>query len=113
MVTGWSGIACARSRTTAAVCVIRRGRPGEDEPFRPRRLVFTAHLSPGLHRIIVRAEQDDPDQVPVVWLPLSDAAALYLYLAIGAVLDQPARPDNTSVGPLLLPAMTGASYRWC
>ncbi|MDH6145248.1 8-oxo-dGTP pyrophosphatase MutT (NUDIX family) [Kitasatospora sp. GP30] len=86
-------------------------RPDEDEPFRRRRLVFTAHLHEDLVAAVAQAEQDDPDQAPVVWLPMADAAGLHLYPAIGAVLGQAARTD-TATGPLLLPAMTGASYQW-
>ncbi|MGK4585988.1 hypothetical protein [Kitasatospora sp. HPMI-4] len=45
-------------------------------------------------------------------LPVADAAGLDLYPAIGAVLDQAARPDTAAGGPVLLPAMTGTSYQW-
>ncbi|WP_329611622.1 hypothetical protein [Kitasatospora herbaricolor] len=57
-------------------------------------------------------EQDDPDQAPVVWLPLAAAAGLHLYPDIAGTLDQAARPDTTAGSPLLLPAMTSASYQW-
>ncbi|MFE5586412.1 NUDIX domain-containing protein [Kitasatospora sp. NPDC056531] len=61
-------------------------RPGESVPFRRRHLVFTAHLPAHLAAAVAQAEQDDPDQAPVVWLPRADAADLHLYPAIGAVL---------------------------
>ncbi len=47
----------------------------------------------------------------MVWLPLADAAALHLYPDIGPALDQTDQPA-TNAGPLLLPAMTSASYQW-
>ncbi|MGE7439353.1 MULTISPECIES: hypothetical protein [Kitasatospora] len=72
----------------------------------------TAHLPDALVEAVARTEQDDPGQAPVVWLPAADAAGLHLYPAIGAALGQAARPDTTADGPLLLPAMTGASYQW-
>ncbi|MFF7638597.1 NUDIX domain-containing protein [Kitasatospora sp. NPDC008050] len=87
-------------------------RLGEDEPFRRRHLVFTAHLPDGLVEAVAQAEQDDPGQAPVVWLPAADAAGLHLYPAIGAVLDRTVQPDTAAGGPVLLPAMTGATYRW-
>ncbi|MDH6580265.1 NUDIX domain-containing protein [Kitasatospora sp. MAP5-34] len=87
-------------------------RPGETTPFRRRHLVFTAHLPTVLHRAVARTEQDDPDQAPVVWLPVADAAGLHLYPAIGPALARAAQPDTTTGGPLLLPAMTAASYQW-
>ncbi|MFI9275270.1 hypothetical protein ACIGXM_31845 [Kitasatospora sp. NPDC052896] len=89
-------------------------RPGETTLFRRRHLVFTAHLPDALAEAVARAEQDDPDRAPVVWLPAADAAGLHPYLAIGTVLDQTVRPDTSAVGggPVLLPAMTDASYQW-
>ncbi|WP_329485044.1 hypothetical protein OG618_00345 [Kitasatospora sp. NBC_01246] len=49
----------------------------------------------------------------MVWLPVADAAAVHLYPDVGAVLAQAVRPDTAQAGgPLLLPAMTGASYQW-
>ncbi|MBO1418592.1 hypothetical protein [Streptomyces sp. FH025] len=61
---------------------------------------------------VVQAERDDPGRAPVVWLPLADAAGLHLYPDIGAVLGQAVRPDTAAGGPVLLPAMSGASYQW-
>ncbi|MBP0453918.1 NUDIX domain-containing protein [Kitasatospora sp. RG8] len=87
-------------------------RAGEVEPFRRRHLVFTAHLPHHLVETVAQAEQDDPDQAPVVWLPAADAAGLHLYPDIGTVLDQAVRPDTTAGGPVLLPAMTTTSYQW-
>ncbi|MFJ9612051.1 NUDIX domain-containing protein [Kitasatospora sp. NPDC101176] len=88
-------------------------RPGEVEPFRRRHLVLPAHLPAHLVQAVAAVEQDDPGQAPVVWLPVADAAALDLYPDVGAVLGQAVRPDPTATGgPLLLPAMTGASYQW-
>jgi ADP-ribose pyrophosphatase YjhB (NUDIX family) len=49
----------------------RTERPAETTPFRRRHLVFTAHLSDGLVEAVAQAEQDDPGQAPVVWLPAS------------------------------------------
>ncbi|MGC0314755.1 NUDIX domain-containing protein [Kitasatospora acidiphila] len=87
-------------------------RPGEDEPLRRRHLVFTAHRPDDPVEAVAQAEQDTPDQAPVVWLPATDAAGLHLYPAIGAVLGQAVRTDTATGGPVLLPAMTGASYQW-
>ncbi|WP_441248287.1 NUDIX hydrolase [Kitasatospora sp. McL0602] len=87
-------------------------RPGESAPFRRQHLVFTAHLPHDLHRAVARTEQDDHDQAPAVRVPADTAAGLHLYPAIGDALHQAARP-HTTTGPLLLPAMTGASYQWC
>ncbi|MER5642151.1 NUDIX domain-containing protein [Kitasatospora sp. NPDC002227] len=87
-------------------------RPGETEPFRRRHLVFTAHLPDHLVEVVSAVEQDDPDRAPVVWLPAADAARLHLYPDIGAILGQALRPDAAAGGPVLLPAMTGASYQW-
>ncbi|MFI8085880.1 NUDIX domain-containing protein [Kitasatospora sp. NPDC086009] len=88
-------------------------RPGEVEPFRRRHLVYVAHLPDHLAEAVAAVEQDDPDRAPVVWLPLAQAAGLHLYPDVGAVLDQAVRPDTAQAGgPLLLPAMTGASYQW-
>ncbi|MCX4743938.1 NUDIX hydrolase [Kitasatospora sp. NBC_01287] len=87
-------------------------RPGESAPFRRRHLVFTAHLPTGFHLAVAATEQDDPHQPPVVWVPAAAAACLHLYPAIGPALDQALRPDTTTNRPLLLPAMTGASYQW-
>ncbi|MFD0344883.1 hypothetical protein ACFQ0M_00030 [Kitasatospora aburaviensis] len=81
-------------------------------PFRRRHLVFTAHLPDHLAAAVALVEQDDPDQAPVVWLPAADAAGLHLYPDIGAVLHQAVRHDTDAGGPVLLPAMTGASYQW-
>jgi hypothetical protein len=88
-------------------------RLGEEAPFRRRHMVSTAHL-PDEVRLCRRSrtEQDDLDQAPVVWLPVPDAAGLHLYPAIGPALDQASLTDTTTGGPLLLPAMTGASYQW-
>ncbi|MFG3228754.1 hypothetical protein ACGF07_28800 [Kitasatospora sp. NPDC048194] len=82
------------------------------EPFRRRHLIFTAHLPDHLVQAVAAVEQDDPDQAPVVWLPVADAADLHLYPDVGAVLGQAVRPDATAGGPVLLPAMTTTSYRW-
>ncbi|MFE9427750.1 NUDIX domain-containing protein [Kitasatospora sp. NPDC006697] len=87
-------------------------RPGESVPFRRRHLVYVAHLPDHLVQAVAAAEQDAPDEAPVVWLPVADAAGLHLYPDVGAVLDQAVRPDTVAGGPVLLPAMTGASYRW-
>ncbi|MFE7531349.1 hypothetical protein ACFU7Y_37435 [Kitasatospora sp. NPDC057542] len=49
----------------------------------------------------------------MVWLPPTGAAALHLYPDISPALDQATRPDTgAAVGPMLLPAMTSASYQW-
>lgn len=87
-------------------------RPGETEPFRRRHLVYVAHLPDHLVAAVAAAEQDAPDQAPVVWVPVADAVGLHLYPDVGAVLDQAIQPDTTVGGPVLLPAMTGASYQW-
>ncbi|MGW4808013.1 NUDIX domain-containing protein [Kitasatospora sp. NPDC004272] len=87
-------------------------RPGESTPFRRRHLVYVAHLPDHLAQAVAAVEQDDPDETPVVWLPVADAAALHLYPDVGTVLGQAARPDATADGPLLLPAMTTTSYQW-
>lgn len=88
-------------------------RPGEAEPFRRRHLVYVAHLPDHLVAAVAQVEQDDPGQAPVVWLPVADAAGLHLYPDVGAVLVQAVRPGTAATGvPLLLPAMTGASYQW-
>ncbi|MEE1821614.1 hypothetical protein PUR61_05300 [Streptomyces sp. BE20] len=47
-----------------------------------------------------------------MWLPLTHAAGHHPYPAIGPALDQAALPSPATGGPLPLPAMTGASYRW-
>ncbi|MER6401186.1 NUDIX hydrolase [Kitasatospora sp. NPDC001603] len=88
-------------------------RPGETTPFRRRHLVYVAHLPDHLVAAVAQTEQDDPDRAPVVWLPVAAAARLHLYPDIAAVLAQAVRPDTAQAGgPLLLPAMTGASYQW-
>ncbi|MFJ5122991.1 NUDIX domain-containing protein [Kitasatospora sp. NPDC088548] len=87
-------------------------RPGETTPFRRRHLVYVAHLPDHLVAAVAAAEQDAPDEAPVVWLPVADAASLHLYPGVGAVLAQAVRPDTAAGGPVLLPAMTGASYQW-
>ncbi|MFD7736429.1 NUDIX domain-containing protein [Kitasatospora phosalacinea] len=87
-------------------------RPGEAELFRRRHLVYVAHLPDHLAAAVAAVEQDDPDETLVVWLPAADAAALHLYPDVRAVLGQAARPDATTDGPLLLPAMTTTSYQW-
>ncbi|MFJ7278545.1 hypothetical protein [Kitasatospora sp. NPDC098663] len=58
------------------------------EPFRRRHLVYVAHFPDHLAAAVAAVEQDDPDRAPAV------------------------RPDTAAGGPLLLPAMTGASYQW-
>ncbi|MFJ3791453.1 NUDIX domain-containing protein [Kitasatospora sp. NPDC090091] len=89
-------------------------RPGESVSFRRRHLVYVAHLPDHLAAAVAAVEQDDPDRAPVVWLQVADAAALHLYPDAAAVLDQAVRPDTAAAGgPLLLPAVTGASYQWC
>ncbi|WP_232246297.1 NUDIX domain-containing protein [Kitasatospora mediocidica] len=87
-------------------------RPGETTPFRRRHLVYVARLPDHLVATVAAVEQDDPDQAPVVWLPVADTAALHLYPDVGAALDQAVRLDTAAGGPVLLPAMTGASYQW-
>ncbi|MFJ2864078.1 NUDIX domain-containing protein [Kitasatospora sp. NPDC087314] len=87
-------------------------RPGEVELFRRRHLVFTAHLPVALAQTVAETEQDDPGRAPVVWLPAADAAGLHLYPDVAAVLGQAVRPDTAAGGPVLLPAMTAASYQW-
>ncbi|MEV0538029.1 NUDIX domain-containing protein [Kitasatospora sp. NPDC050463] len=88
-------------------------RPGQTELFRRRHLVYVAHPPDHLAAAVAAVEQDDPDRAPVVWLLVADAAALHLYPDVAAVLDQAVRPDTAQAGgPVLLPAMTGASYQW-
>ncbi|MBV6703156.1 hypothetical protein KV557_39725 [Kitasatospora aureofaciens] len=88
-------------------------RPGESTAFRRRYLVFTAHLPDHLVAAVSAVEQDDPDRAPVVWLLVADAAGLHLYPDVGAVLAQAVWPGTAATGgPLVLPAMTGASYQW-
>ncbi|WP_395292226.1 NUDIX domain-containing protein [Kitasatospora hibisci] len=87
-------------------------QPGESAPFRRQHLVFTAHLPDHLAQAVAPVEQDDPDQAPVVWLPVADAASLHLYPDVGAVLRQAVGLDAAAGGPVLLPAMTSASYQW-
>ncbi|WP_369185861.1 NUDIX domain-containing protein [Streptomyces sp. Y1] len=87
-------------------------RPGERAPFRRRHLVFTAHLPDHLVAAVAAVELDDSGQAPVVWLSAADAVGLHLYPDVGAVLDRAVGPDATVGGPVLLPAMTGASYQW-
>ncbi|WP_377267569.1 hypothetical protein [Peterkaempfera sp. SMS 1(5)a] len=41
--------------------------------FCRQHLLFTAHLPTGLHHVVARTEQDDPDQAPVVWRPAATA----------------------------------------
>ncbi|WP_051965522.1 NUDIX domain-containing protein [Kitasatospora mediocidica] len=87
-------------------------RPGEVEPFRRRHLVYVAHLPDHLVEAVAVAEQDAPDEAPVVWLPVADAAGLHLYPDVGAALAQAVLPDTAAGGPVLLPAMSGAAYQW-
>ncbi len=86
-------------------------RPGESALFRRQHLVFTVHLPEHLHQAVAAAEQDDPERAPVVWLPLAAASALHLYPAIGPALDRTTQL-GTADEPLLLPAMTSATYQW-
>ncbi|MFI9276116.1 NUDIX hydrolase [Kitasatospora sp. NPDC052896] len=86
-------------------------RPGGSGPFPRRHLVFTAHLPDHLVEAVARTEQDNIDQAPVVWRSAADAVGRHLHPAIGDALDQVTRPGTTTGGPLLLRALTGASYQ--
>ncbi|MET4648226.1 ADP-ribose pyrophosphatase YjhB (NUDIX family) [Streptomyces atratus] len=86
-------------------------RPGSDQVFRRRHLIYVLPIPPGVRDAIATTEQDAEDSTSVVWVPLAQAASCHLYPAVGEALSQLAGPTAAS-GPAMLPAITDMTYSW-
>ncbi|MET8538906.1 hypothetical protein ABZV67_46645 [Streptomyces sp. NPDC005065] len=86
-------------------------RPGSDQLFRRRHLIYVLPIPPGVRDAIATTEQDAEDSTSVVWVPLAQAASYHLYPAVGEALSQLAGPTPAS-GPVMLPAITDLTCSW-
>ncbi|WP_329167297.1 NUDIX hydrolase (plasmid) [Streptomyces sp. NBC_01717] len=86
-------------------------RPGSDQLFRRRHLIYVLPIPVGVRDAIATTEQDAEDSTSVVWVPPAEAASYHLYPAVGEALSQLAGPIPAP-GPAMLPAITDMTYSW-
>ncbi|MFE2352385.1 NUDIX domain-containing protein [Kitasatospora cineracea] len=88
-------------------------RPVRAGLFRRRHLVHVVHLPRPLADDVALVELDAEDATEVLWLAPADLAGAHLYPDVGEhLVDAVTQAPPGGAGPVLLPAMTDASYQW-
>ncbi|MFJ5927584.1 NUDIX domain-containing protein [Kitasatospora sp. NPDC092948] len=88
-------------------------RPGGSRLFLRRHLVCVVHLPQALADGVALVELDAADTTEVLWPAPADLAGSHLYPDIGEHLVAAAtQAAPAAAAPVLLPAMTDASYQW-
>ncbi|MGW4805828.1 NUDIX hydrolase [Kitasatospora sp. NPDC004272] len=89
-------------------------RPADGRLFRRRHLVHVVHLPEALAEDVALVELDAEDTTEVLWLGQPDLLGAHLYpdvgehLAVAVTTQAPPAAD----APVLLPAMTDATFCW-